>query len=465
MIPRRRSASQRRSFAAFWLAAGLLGSLLAAVLVGPARGQVGSAAPRVVELRIDDEIQPIVAEYLSEAIEQAARSQASLILITVNTPGGLGASMREIIHHIMDSPVPVAIYVAPAGSRAASAGFFLLLAADVAAMAPGTHTGAASPLLAIGGFPVNVDETLRRKILNDATAYLRSFAGKRGRNVPLAESAVTEGKAFTEREALDGKLIDLVVKTPEELLAQLDGRTISRFDGRSVQLQLRNAARVALTMSARQKFLSRIVQPDVFFVLLIVGVLGLYAEFTHPGLVAPGVIGGISLVLALFAMHILPVNFTGLLLILLALALFILEAKFSSHGVLGVGGVVAMLLGALMLIRSPLTHAGVSLGVALGVTLPFALLTIFLMRLVLCSRSWKQAAGAEQLVGAEGEVTDALEATGSDGAGRGMVLVHGELWRAVAPVKIGKGARVRVVRVDGLTLHVEPAGKSPASPA
>ncbi len=465
MIPQRRSTSRRRALATFWLAAGLLGSLLAAVLAGSARGQAGSAAPRVVELRIDDEIQPIVAEYLSGAIEQAARSEASLILITVNTPGGLGTSMREIIRHIIDSPVPVAIYVAPAGSRAASAGFFLLLAADVAAMAPGTHTGAASPLLAIGGFPVNVDETLRRKIINDATAYLRSFAGKRGRNAPLAESAVTEGKAFTEREALDGKLIDLVAKTPEELLTQLDGRTISRFDGRSVQLQLRNPTRVALTMSARQKFLSRIVQPDVFFVLLIVGVLGLYAEFTHPGLVAPGVIGGIALVLALFAMHILPVNFTGLLLILLALALFILEAKFSSHGVLGVGGVVAMLLGALMLIRSPLTHAGVSLGVALGVTLPFALLTIFLMRLVLRSRSWKQAAGAEQLVGAEGEVTDALEATGADGAGRGMVLVHGELWRAVAPAKIGKGARVRVVKVDGLTLHVEPAGKGPASPA
>jgi len=449
------------------IAAALLAALPAIVLSDPAPGQTadtGGAAARVIELRIGDEIEPIMAEYINGGIDEAARSKASLVLITVDTPGGLGTSMREIIQHIIDSPVPVVVYVAPAGSRGASAGFFILLAADVAAMAPGTHTGAASPLLAIGGMPLNVDESLRRKILNDATAYLRSFAGKRGRNVSLAESAVTEGKAFTEKEALDGKLVDLIAKSSEELLAQLDGRSISRFDGSVAKLELRNAQRTALEMSARQKFLSRIVQPDVFFILLIVGVLGLYAEFTHPGMVAPGVIGGISLLLALYAMHILPVNFAGLLLIVLALALFILEAKFTSHGVLGIGGVVAMLLGALMLIRSPLTAAGVSLGVALGVTLPFAVLTIVLMRLVLRSRGWKQATGAEQLVGAQGEVTEAFEAAGPDGAGGGMVLVHGELWRGVAREKIGKGVRVRVVRVDGLTLHVEPVERRPGPP-
>ncbi len=464
---------RRRGRGAVGLAAILLAATLAIAFAGPAGGQGKSSAgapARIVALRIDDEIEPIMAEYINGGIEEAARTKASLVLITVDTPGGLGTSMREIIQHIMDSPVPVVVYVAPAGSRAASAGFFILLAADIAAMAPGTHTGAASPLLAIGGFPLNVDETLRRKILNDATAYLRSYAGKRGRNLTLAESAVTEGKAFTEKEALDGKLVDLLAKSAEDLLAQLDGRTIARFDGSTAKLELRNPTRVPIEKTARQKFLSRIVQPDVFFILLIVGVLGLYAEFTHPGLVAPGVIGGISLLLALYAMHILPVNFTGLLLILLALALFILEAKFTSHGILGLGGAVAMLLGALMLVRSPLTAAGVSLGVALGVTLPFAVLTVFLMRLVLRSRGWKQAAGAEQLVGSVGEVTEPLEAGGPDAAGRGMVLVHGELWRAVcAPVdpagravareKIGRGARVRVVRVDGLTLHVEPVEK------
>jgi membrane-bound serine protease (ClpP class) len=408
----------------------------------------------VVVLRIDDEIEPVLAEYINGGIDQAARSGAGLILITMDTPGGLGTSMREIIQHIIDSPVPVVVYVAPAGARAASAGFFILLSADVAAMAPGTHAGSASPLLAIGGFPVNVDETLRRKILNDATAYLRSIASKRGRNIPLAESAVTEGKAFTEKEALDGKLIDLLAKTPEDLLAQLDGRTITRFDGSTVKLELRNPMRTAVEMSARQKFLARIVRPDVFFILLIVGVLGLYAEFTHPGMVAPGVIGGIALVLALFGMHILPINFTGLLLIALALTLFILEAKFSSHGVLGIGGVVAMLLGALMLIRSPITGAGVSLGVALGVTVPFALLTILLMRLVLRSRKWKFAAGVEQLIGEVGEVTEPID-------GRGTVFVHGELWRAMARQRIARGTPVRVVRVEGLTLYVEPTERPP----
>src|SRR4029077_13406645 len=247
------------------------------------------------------------------------------------------------------------------------------------------------PLLAIGAVPLQVDETLKKKILNDATAFLRSYTAKRGRNVELAESAVVDGKAWTETEALDGKLIDLIANSPEDLLAKLDGRTIKRFDGSTVQLTLRNPVRVPFAQSFRQRFLSRIVQPDAFFILLIVGVLGLYTEFTHPGMVAPGVIGGIALVLALYAMQILPVAPAGIVLIILALGLFILEAKYPSHGVLGFGGIVAMFLGALMLIRSPLTHAGVSLGVAAGVTLPFALITVFLMRLVLSSQTWKPA--------------------------------------------------------------------------
>ncbi len=450
-----------------YLAAGLLAAALLVLLASPIRraaAETGSPA-RVVELHIDGEVQPILAEYINGGIDDAVRSHASLILITMDTPGGLGTSMREIIQHMLDSPVPVAVYVSPAGSRGASAGFYILLAADIAAMAPGTHSGSASPLLAIGGFPVNVDDTLKKKILNDATAYLRSYAGKRGRNVALAETAVTEGKAFTEREALDGKLIDLIAKSPGDLLAQLNGRTVSRFDGTTARLELRNAARTSLDMSPRQKLLSRIVEPDVFFILLILGVLGLYTEFTHPGMVAPGVIGGIALVLALFAMHILPVNFAGLLLIALALALFIMEAKFASHGVLGAGGAVAMLLGAIFLIHSPITGAGVSLGVALGVTVPFALVTIFLMRLVLRSRAWKQAAGAEQLMGAEGEVTEALEVRDDGAPAEGMIRVHGELWKAVAREPIPKGARVRVRRLDGLTLRVEPVGKVPGPQA
>ncbi len=451
---------------AAWLTAALLAASSLSVALAQSSGDRPAAAAKahtVVQLRIDDDIEPILAEYVSGGIAQAARDHASLVLVTMDTPGGLSTSMHDIIQRIIESPVPVVVYVSPSGARAASAGFFILLSADVAAMAPGTHTGAASPILAIGGYPVQIDETLRKKVLNDATAYLRSITSKRGRNVQLAESAVTEAKAFTEKESLDGKLVDLLARSSEDLLAQLNGRTIMRFDGSTMKLELENPVRVAVEMSARQKFLSRIVQPDVFFILLIVGVLGLYTEFTHPGMIAPGVVGAIALVLALLGMNILPVNFTGVLLILVALALFILEAKYTSHGVLGIGGVVAMLLGALMLVRSPLTSGGVSLGVALGVTLPFALITILLMRLVLRSRRWKQSAGAEQLLGAEGEVTAAVELTGANGAGQGMVFVHGELWRAVAQQQIPRGARVRVVKVEGLTLHVEPAGAQPST--
>jgi membrane-bound serine protease (ClpP class) len=422
-----------------------------------------SGPAQILELRIGDEIEPVMAEYVDNGIDEATRRHASLILITMDTPGGLSTSMEDIIHRILESPVPVAIYISPAGSRGASAGFFILESADIAAMAPGTHTGAASPLLAIGGVPLQVDETLKKKILNDATAFLRSYTAKRGRNVELAESAVVDGKAWTETEALDGKLIDMIATSPEDLLSKLDGRTIKRFDGSSAQLALRNPERVAFSMSFRQRFLSRIVEPDAFFILLIVGVLGLYTEFTHPGMIAPGVIGGIALVLALYAMHILPVAPAGIVLIFLALGLFILEAKYTSHGVLAIGGVVAMLLGALMLVRSPLTHAGVSLGVAFGATLPFALLTIVLMRLVLRSRMWKPVTGREQLVGSPGEVTEALVRRADSELFQGMVRLHGELWRAVAPEEIPAGAQVRVARIEGLTLHVVLAGHQPTT--
>jgi membrane-bound serine protease (ClpP class) len=443
------------------LAMALLGAFTLRAQIPDAKISPAPAGPaQVLELRIGDEIEPVMAEYVDSGIEDAARRHASLILITMDTPGGLSTSMEDIIQHILDSPVPVAVFISPVGSRGASAGFFILMSADIAAMAPGTHTGAASPLLAVGGVPLQVDETLKKKILNDATAFLRSYTAKRGRNVELAESAVIDGKAWTETEALDGKLIDLIANSPEDLLSKLDGRTIKRFDGSAVQLALRNAQRIPFTMSFRQQFLSRIVQPDAFFILLIVGVLGLYTEFTHPGMVAPGVIGGIALVLALYAMHILPVAPAGIVLILLALGLFVVEAKYTSHGVLAIGGIVAMLLGALMLVRSPLTHAGVSLGVALGVTVPFALIVIFLMRLVLKSRLWKPAMGREQFVGNIAEVTGALAKSVDGEMFEGMVRLNGALWRAVAREQIPEGTRVRVTSFVGLTLHVVPAEHS-----
>jgi membrane-bound serine protease (ClpP class) len=410
-----------------------------------------SANPLVLQLSLNREVEPVLATYIDEGLADAASRHAALVLITMDTPGGLGESMKDMIQHILASPVPVAVYVSPTGARGASAGFFILLSADIAAMAPATHTGAASPVVAIGGFQLQIDETMRRKMFNDTTAFLRSYTEKRGRNPTLAETAVTDAKAFTEKEALDGKLIDLIASSPEDLLRQLDGRTITRFDGTKMVLSLKNPVTTPFELSARQSFLARIVEPDVFFVLLMVGVLGLYTEFTHPGMIAPGVIGGICAVLALYAMHILPVNFAGVLLILLALALFILEAKFTSHGVLAIGGIVSMVLGAMFLIRSPLTSGGVSLGVALAATLPFALITIFLMRLVLRSRSWKSTTGREELIGEEGIAISGL------GAGaEGMIRVHGELWQAVSSRPVPEGKSVRVRSVEGLKLHVEP---------
>lgn len=438
------------SLSVFLIAAACFGAFF---LLGPAAAvEEHPQGSLVVQLHLDQEVEPVLATYIDEGIADAGQRNASLILITMDTPGGLSESMKDIIQHILTSKVPVAVYVSPTGARGASAGFFILLSADIAAMAPATHTGAASPVAIIGGFQLQIDETMRKKILNDATAFLRSYTEKRGRNPALAETAVTDAKAFTEKEALDGKLIDLVASSEEDLVRQLDGRTITRFDGTKMTLALPSAVLRPFELSTRQKFLARIVEPDVFFVLLILGVLGLYTEFTHPGMIAPGVIGGICAVLALYAMHILPVNFAGVLLILLALALFILEAKFTSHGVLGAGGIVAMVLGAMFLIKSPLTTTGgVSLGVALAATLPFAVITIFLMRLVLRSRRWKTATGMEELIGAEGIAVSALSA-----GAEGMIRVHGELWRAISPDTVPEGKPVRVRSVEGLKLRVEP---------
>ncbi len=411
--------------------------------------------PIIMDLKLDGEVEPVLATYIDEGLADAARRNASLVLITMDTPGGLSDSMKDIIQHILGSPVPVAVYVSPTGARGASAGFFILLSADVAAMTPGTRTGAASPILAIGGFTIGVDETLRKKIMNDATAFLRSYSEKRGRNATLAETAVTDAKAFTETEALNGKMIDYVAATPEELLRDLNGKTITRFDGSKTALALANYQRVSFELSARQKFLARIVEPDMFFLLLILGTLGLYAEFTHPGAVAPGVVGGICAVLALYAMHLLPVNVAGVLLIVIAVTLFVLEAKYTSHGILLGGGVIAMIFGAIFLIRSPLTSGGVSVGTAVAVTLPFAAISVFLMRLVLRSRKWKQATGVEEMLGERGIATVGLKS-----GVEGMIRIHGENWRAVAEQDVAPAEAVRVRTIEGLTLHVEPAKRA-----
>ncbi len=411
-----------------------------------------ASRPLVMDLSLDGEVEPVLATYVDEGLAEATRRNAALVLITMDTPGGLSDSMKDIIQHILGSPVPVAVYVGPTGARGASAGFFILLSADVAAMAPGTRTGAASPIIAIGGFTIGVDETLRKKIMNDAMAFLRSYTEKRGRNAKLAETAVTDARAFTENESLEGKLIDYIAATPEELLRNLNGKTVTRFDGTKTTLALTNYQRAAFELSARQKFLARIVEPDMFFLLLILGTLGLYAEFTHPGAVVPGVVGGICAVLALYAMHLLPVNVAGVLLIVIAVTLFVLEAKYTSHGILLAGGVIAMIFGAIFLIRSPLTSGGVSLGTAVAVTLPFAALSVFLMKLVLRSRKWKQAAGAEEMLGEQGIATNGLK-SGIEG----MIRIHGETWRAITDEDVAAGEAVRVRKIEGLKLYVEPA--------
>ena len=452
------SASSKRRYAAGILCSAVAIAFVLMCALTPATSAADEhAAPLVLELKLNDMVEPILATYIDEGITEAAQRHASLVLITMDTPGGLSDSMTEIIHHIVESPVPVVVYVAPSGARGASAGFFILLSADVAAMAPGTHTGASTPVLMPAFISMPVDEVMRKKINNDAMAFLRSFSEKRGRNPKLAETAVTDARAFTEKEALDGHMIDLIANDRDDLLRQLNGREITRFDGKTQKLSLEGYIRTEFEPSARQRFLSRIVQPDILFVMLMVAVLGLYTEFTHPGMVAPGVVGGICALLVLYAMHFLPVNYAGVLLILLALALFVLEAKLASHGVLLVGGIVSMLLGAMFLIRSPLTPGGVSVGVALAVTIPFAFLAVFLMRLVLRSRSWKVATGKEEMLGEEGIVTSALAA-----GGEGMVRIHGELWRAGSLTAIAVGQGVRIVRIDGLRLIVEPA-ETPAT--
>lgn len=435
----------RRLAAAACLAIGLWAVLL------PAQEKVApsSSAPRVVEIPIDDAIFPATADFVVDSFERVKQQGATLVLITMNTPGGLDTSMREIIGAIIHSPAPVAVFVAPSGSRAASAGFFILLSADIAAMAPGTDTGASTPIFGGGE---KVDDTLKSKAKNEAAAYMRSIVGHRGRNVDLAEKAVTEAKAYSATEALDGKLIDLIAPNTDELIKLLDGRTVTRFDGTKVKLELKGAVRVSQEMTTRQKWFSYIARPDVLFILFSVGMLGIYVEFTHPGLIFPGVIGVVSLILALVAMKVLPINVIAVVLILGAIGLFIMEAKVTSYGLLGLAGVVAMLVGAMMLIRSPITGFRVSWSVALGVTLPFALICVFLMQLVLRSFHWKPATGTEQMVGELGEVTEAID-------GRGMIFVAGELWRAAAGMAIPKGSKVRVTKVDGLTAYVELAGE------
>lgn len=407
-----------------------------------------SRAQEVVELDLDDVIHSISAEYLTQGIDYANAHQSSAVLIRLSTPGGLDGAMRKIIERIITSRVPVIVFVAPSGSRAASAGFFILMSADWAVMAPGTNTGAAHPVL-IGGA---VNDTMEKKVVSDAAAYLRSLVSKRGPNVELAEMAVTESKSFTEKEAIDQHLIDQVAASPGEIFSLLDRKTIKRFDGSELTLDLARAVEKPLGMTARQRFLSSILDPNIAFLLGVIGLLGIYLEFTHPGLIFPGVAGALALVLALFAFHLLPINSTGVVLLILAVTLFLLEAKFVSHGILALGGVLAMVIGALILVESPLPALRIHLSTALGVAIPFALITVFLLRLVIRARKARVTTGASAMIGAKGVVKMAIN-------GEAQMLVQGELWRATSQEELMPGTEVVVTKVNGLTLEVESVRK------
>jgi len=428
----------------------LSGSIISALALAVALGASAAAAPapKAVVVDVDGMVHPVTAEIVASAIARARSEQAAVIVIRLNTPGGLMDAMRETIEEMLSSPVPVVTYVAPSGGRSASAGFFILEAGDLAAMAPGTNTGAAHPV-AMGG---EMDAVMKAKVENDAAAYLRSIATKRGRNAALAESAVRESKSFTDREALDQHLIDLIAPNDRALLEAINGRTVTRFDGRTQTLDTAHAEIDLYQPSLRQRIIAAIADPNIALVILVIGALCIYVEFTSPGMIAPGVIGSILVLLGLSAISVLPINWLGAALLLLAFALFALEAKFTAHGVLGVGGAVAMVLGAVMLISSPIPEMRIHWSTAIALALPFAAITMFLLSLVMRARRGKVETGQEGMVGETGAAITALEP-------EGKVFVRGEYWDATAPQPVPAGARVRVTAIRQLKLTVEPVSQ------
>jgi membrane-bound serine protease (ClpP class) len=407
------------------------------------------AVNKVVAVDVDGVVHPITVEIVSHALEQAQRENAELLLLRLNTPGGLFEATRQIVEKMLASPVPVVTFVTPSGGRAASAGFFLLQAGDVAAMAAGTRTGAASPVM-LGG---ETDKIMREKVQSDAAAFMRSIATKRGRNPGLAEKAVLEARSFTDKEALDNRLVDLVVRDEAELLAKLNGREITRFDGRKLRLALEHPAVVTYERSLREEILAAIADPNIALALLVLGALGVYIEFSSPGLIVPGVLGGILVLLGLSALAVLPINWVGVGLLVLALILFVLEAKLGSHGILAAGGAVSMVLGALLLIESPLPEMRIKFSVAVGLALPFALITSFLVTLVVRARTRKVTTGAAGMIDEVGVAYTSLTPAGK-------VFVHGEFWDAVSSEPVEAGKAVKIVEVRGLTLKVEPADRA-----
>jgi len=424
---------------------GLLPLLLLLLLLAVgAPAAPAAATPAVALIELDGAITPITVRLLTTALERAQAQRAQALVVQLNTPGGLERSMRSMVQSILRSDIPVIVYVAPTGARAASAGVFITMAAHVAAMAPATNIGAAHPVAVGGG---QMDKESAKKVASDAAAFARSIAAERGRNVDWAEKAVRSSVSATEREAVRLKVVDLVAESLPDLLAKVDGRTL-RTAGGPVTLKTKDAAVAPIEIRFRDRFLALITDPNVAYVLMMVGVFGLFFELQNPGAILPGVVGGISLILAFFAFQSLPINWAGLLLILFGVVLLIAEVKVVSHGVLTVGGVVAMVLGSLMLYDAPETGLAVSWVVILPTVGATAGLVVLAVSYGIRALYRPSPTGTQGMLAKTGVARTALSP-------EGQVLVEGELWRAVAQgASVAAGDPVRVIGVDGLTLTV-----------
>jgi membrane-bound serine protease (ClpP class) len=409
------------------------------------------ASPVIYAADVDSIIHPVSAEYMIEAIDRADRAGATLIVFTLRTPGGLVDSTRDIITRMLAARTPVAMFVAPSGARAASAGFLLTIAADVAAMAPGTHIGAAHP---VAGGGEKLDDDAAKKAAEDVAAYARTLASRRHRNVELAEQAVRQSRAFTEDEAISASppLVDLVAADVQELLRKLDGRSVMRFDGHAVVLRTAGAAMVQIEMNWRQRLLSAIAHPNVAYILLSLGMLGLTIELWTPGAVLPGVAGGLCLLLAFFALRILPVNYAGLLLILFGLSLLLLEIKVTSYGLLTAGGIASLIVGSMILMDTSVPELQLSLRLVIPTVLGVAAVAVFLTRLVVVSQRQPPSSGVAAMIGEVGRALTPIEPGKT-----GRVATHGEIWTATSTEPIGRGDPISVTRVEGLTLTVRKA--------
>jgi membrane-bound serine protease (ClpP class) len=402
--------------------------------------------PFIDKLVLSDTIQPVTAGQLDRAIAQANSDGAQALLVELDTPGGLLDSTRGMVGAMLGSRVPVIVYVAPAGARAGSAGFFLLEAADVAAMAPGTNAGAAHPVLEFGGQP---DATMTQKIENDTEAFLRSYVTKRGRNAQAADAAVHTSHSYTPEEALDQHLIDLLANNDAALVAALDGRTITRLDGTKQVLHLAGARIVPLKSSLREELLGWLVNPNIALLMLVGGALLIYLEFNSPGTIVPGALGTLMVLLAIFGLNLLPIRYTAVLLLVAALALLVLEAKVGGHGALAIAGIVCLAFGMLTLVAAPVPELRVSPLIAIAVSAAFGAITVFLLRLAIRARRMKSRLGVDAMVGSPAKAMERL-------APEGHVLVEGEIWRAVASEPIAAGAALRVVGHEQYLLRVEP---------